>query len=232
MTTIIGRAGWGAKPAESRTPWNPDTLSGVAVHHFAVPRSASSKTGSAALMRGVQRAHMAGEFSDIAYNHCFDKWGQIFEGRGFNVQTGANGNQVVNKTHAAICYMGDSDLDGFPEAAQDAAAFLLSEWFKRGVSVKVVSHGDISPDGTDCPGGKAEAWVHSGAWKKDLPSAKRVQFMLRDDGEIIAKSRVVPIEQSFERMKLFRQFTDTLTHKRLAAEGAKGLVGFERRVLL
>jgi hypothetical protein len=231
---IISREAWGAKAPESRTAWNPDLLLGVAVHHFAIPRSALVKSGSAALMRSVQTAHQNGEFNDIAYNHCFDKWGQIFEGRGFNFQTGANGNQTVNRTYAAICYMGDSDKDGFPEAAQDAAGWLLKEWFKRGVSVRTLTHKQVNPEPTGCPGVAAGNWVTSGAWKKDLPSARRVQFEVWDDSTRLLTSRAITPGDAAEMKKLteFDEFSRKRRLENMQAEGKIGNVVTVRRVLL
>lgn len=237
MPTIISRSVWGAAPPESSTPWNPDNLLGVVVHHFAIPRSASSPAGSAALVRSVQRAHQAGEFSDIAYNHVFDKFGQIFEGRGFGIMTGAH--TPLNSTHAAICYMGDSDLDGFPEAAQKAAAWLLKEWFKRGAGVSVKAHGDIAANPTGCPGRAAGGWVRSGAWKADLPGEERrlVQYLLMDEGEVLDRSRRVPVAESLDRLKKFMASDAVLTaHARMKAEssadGKLGRVGIARKVTI
>ena len=188
---IVTRAEWGALPPNSPlTPWNPDNLLGVVVHHFAIPRSATTAAGSDELMRSVQRAHKAGDFIDIAYNFCFDKFGQIFEGRGFGFQTGAH--TPLNSTHASICYIGDSDKDGFPEAAQDAAGWLLREWFNRGTGVSVKPHGAIAAEPTGCPGITAKNWVTSGAWKADLPDNRRWEYRLVDkDGKVLDKSAVV-----------------------------------------
>lgn len=233
MPTIVSRADWGAEPAESKTAWDPDDLLGIGVHHFAIPRSASSPSGSDDLMRSVQRSHQAGEFSDIAYNHCFDKFGQIFEGRGFGFQTGANGNQAVNRTHAAICYMGNSDLDGFPEAAQDAAGWLLKQWFNRGTGLDVEPHSDLSPEGTACPGDRARTWVNSGAWRADLPQTRRVQFLLLDDGVIVDKSLRAPVSESKHRWEIFRNSdAGDKAHARMAAEGSRGSVQFVRKIVI
>jgi hypothetical protein len=238
---IISRAEWGAVPPKARVIWNPDLLLGVAVHHFAKPRAASTLAGSKAQMRSVQAFHMGpgglgvkDGGSDIAYNHCVDKRGAIFEGRGFNVQTGANGNGTVNRTYASVCYMGDSDLDGFPEPAQDAIAWVLKEWFKRGVSVRTVAHGDISPDGTACPGNAAENWVHSGAWRRDLPSPRRVQFEVWDDSTRLLTSRAITPGDAAEMKKLaeFDEFSRKRRLENMQAEGKIGNVVTVRRVLL
>ena len=141
MADIISRAEWGARPPRAPlTRWNISLLHGVTIHHFASPRSASRPAGSAALMQRVQRAHQAGEFFDIAYNFCFDRFGQIFEARGWQWQSGGNGTTDANRNYLAFCYMGHSDLDGFPEAAQDACGQLLREAFRRGVDRVVVPH--------------------------------------------------------------------------------------------
>jgi hypothetical protein len=103
---IISRREWGAKPAESVTPWNPNDLFGVTVHWFGIPAAAPRHELCDDLVRSVQRAHQGGEFNDIAYNHLFCPHGFAYEGRGFDRQTGANGTTSANRHYAAVCYMG------------------------------------------------------------------------------------------------------------------------------
>jgi N-acetylmuramoyl-L-alanine amidase CwlA len=227
---IISRAEWSAEdPERPLTPWDPSLLHGVTVHHFASPSSAAMAAGSARLMQGVQRSHKAGEFTDIAYNFCFDKFGQVFEGRGFGFQTGANGTTDANRHYASICYMGDSDKDGFPEQAQKAAAWLLLEWFKRGTDRVVVPHRKWT--GSTCPGAAAHAWVVNGGWKADLPQAKKVRWELWDDEKLLSKSATVPVEDSAERLKAFLGRVGGTIDKVAAAEGNLGRVQLRRRVI-
>jgi hypothetical protein len=123
---IIPRAEWGARPPESSTPCDPATLHGVTIHWFGLPAAAKTHDRCDDLVRAVQKGHMAGEFSDIAYNHLFCPHGAAYEGRGFNRQTGANGTTAANRHYAAICYMaGHSKADGVrDEDLLDAVADL------------------------------------------------------------------------------------------------------------
>ena len=58
--TIISRAGWGAKPAESVTPWNPANLLGICQHWFGSPKAAAPTpavtTSSAPSSAPIRRA--------------------------------------------------------------------------------------------------------------------------------------------------------------------------------
>jgi hypothetical protein len=230
---IVPKSRWGGRPADSCTGQDPDDLLGVTIHHTASPRSASSASGSAALVRGVQNFHMdtsPEDYVDIAYNFLFDKWGQIFQGRGWACRSGANGTSESNRTHLSFCYIGHSDLDGFPQAAQDACAWLLSEAFKKGVGQHVVPH-SFWGTGTACPGNKIRNWVASGAWR--IP-AKQVRYLLLDEGEVVFKSGKVPLSESKERLKTFlarlrSEDVDAL-HKQLADEGKTGAVKLARKV--
>jgi hypothetical protein len=231
---LVSRAAWGAVPAESVTPWNPADLLGVTVHHFASPRAASTHAGCDDLMRGVQRGHMAGEFNDIAYNHCFCPHGVVFEARGFGAQTGANGTTAANRGYAAICFMGHTGLDGFPEVAQKAGAWLLSQWFKRGTNQVVVPHRKWT--GSECPGEPGHTWVVSGAWKNDLPdpAPTRMRWEAWDEGERIAESVTEPIgDVAVEnaRLKTFVSSNLGLLGRAARNEGGVGDVKIVRRVL-
>jgi hypothetical protein len=231
--SIISRSGWNARAPDSCTSQNPDGLLGVTVHHTASPRSVSAASLSAALVRGIQNFHMDTSpegYVDIAYNFLFDKFGQIFTGRGWNCRSGANGTGEANRTHLSFCYLGHSDLDGFPELAQDACAFLIAEAFKKGVGRHVVPH-SFWGTGTACPGNAARNWVNSGAWKADLPTAKRVRYEVWDGGERQMASTEAPIENSRDKLANFLQNHVGGIHKLLAEEGKSGDVRLIRRVL-
>lgn len=233
---LVTREQWGAKDPKATNKWTISNLFGVTVHHFASPRHASTPAGSAALMRGVQAGHMApgglgakDGGNDIAYNFCFDDFGDIYIGRGWPNMTGANGTTFANLHYLAFCYMGHSDLDPFSEKAQDSCALLISQAFKKGVDREVVPHKKWT--GSSCPGNRGLAWVTGGGWKKDLPTVKRVRFELWDDARMITKSEIVPISQSAERWHDFEKRVSDKAHALLAAEGERGSVQFRRRVL-
>jgi hypothetical protein len=235
--SIITRAQWGGRPADSCTSQNPANLLGVTIHHTASPRAPDSGGKSATLVRGIQTFHMDisdQKYVDIAYNFLFDDFGQIFAGRGWTCRSGANGTTESNRTHLSFCYIGNSDSDPFNDTAQKACAWLLREAFKKGVGMHVVPHSHWGT-GTACPGAKAKAWVTSGAWKADMPSTRRVQYLLMDDGVIKWKSSVSAASESRDRMKKFLNRLETEQdaelHKLLAEEGRSGKVSLVRKVL-
>jgi hypothetical protein len=202
--TIISRAGWGAKPAESVTPWNPASLLGICQHWFGSPKAASTHAGCDDLLRSVQRSHQAGEFNDIAYNFGVCPHGSVYELRGWNRQTGANGTNEANRTLLAIVYMAGVG-DPLTPAGKESLIALYAEAFRRGVGVKAVGHGSVAPTGTDCPGAQLRNFLSSGVWRPAPPSPK-IKFVLMDgEGKQLAESMAVDGS------------TATLRRKRLAA---------------
>src|SRR5262245_54844661 len=156
---IISRDGWGAAKPRSRTPRSPSQLDGVAVHWFGKPNAAASHDGCDDLLRGVQRGHMAGEFTDIAYNHAVCPHGSAYELRGFGVQTGANGFGSVNRSHAAIVYMAGVG-DPFTDVAKPVLNDVIEAWQKKGAGSDVKPHGAFT--GSECPGPEITRWIAAG----------------------------------------------------------------------
>lgn len=231
MAGIISRSDWGARAPESITPWNVANLLGICYHHFGSPRAADDHSGCDNLMRSVQNFHMDvsdEDFVDIAYNFCVCPHGFVFEGRGWDHQTGANGTTVANQTFLAVCYMGNSDEDGFRELAQDASAKLFASGFKKGINRVVVPHRKFT--GSECPGDKAHAWVTSGDWKKDLPSVNRVRWEAWDDGDMLEASIWVEPSKSDERLAMFVEGHKGKLDNTAQEEGKSGDVRLVRRV--
>lgn len=165
---IEPRSSWRAKPAKKFTTSDPKKLKGVVIHWFGVPRAVKEHKDCPALIRSVQRSHQAGEFSDIAYSHLVCQHGVVYTGRGFDRQTGANGNRTVNRTYGAVCAMiGEGDK---PSGELKAALTeLIGEWRKRGAGDEVIRHGSIT--GSECPGPELSAWVNVKGYEvKKLPA--------------------------------------------------------------
>lgn len=128
MTTPrISRAQWGARPPEGPPTRVPST-DGTALHWvgpgtWGAAGSIGRHSLCAGKVRGIQRSHQAGEWRDIAYNEVCCPHGYRFEGRGHNVQTGANGSSAGNRSHYAILALvgvGDAVTTQLLEALEDA----------------------------------------------------------------------------------------------------------------
>jgi hypothetical protein len=164
---IITRAQWGAtaRPANAAT-WNPDNLIGIGVHWFGIPDGNTDHSKCDDQMRGVQAGHKAGEFNDIAYNHCVCPHGKVYEARGYGYQTGANGTTEANRNYAAVCVMlgKRNPVAMFNKTVQDALIETLYSWFDRGTGRTVKRHGYWT--GSECPGPTIGAWVDARKWIK------------------------------------------------------------------
>lgn len=180
---IISRTGWGAQPPKSRTPWpnGVAALEGICQHWFGTPKAASSHDGCAALLRSVQRSHMApGGLgvptggSDIAYNLAVCPHGIIYSLRGWDIQTGANGTMQANRTLLAVVYMAGTG-DPLTAKGRDSLIALYQEAFRKGIGVKAVGHGSIS--GSECPGPQLRNFLASGVWRP-APVRPKVRYRL------------------------------------------------------
>jgi hypothetical protein len=182
--TIISRAGWGAKPAESVTPWNPASLLGICQHWFGSPKASAAHAGCDDLLRAVQRTHQAGEFNDIAYNFGVCPHGSVYELRGWNRQTGANGDDTANKTLLAVVYMAGVG-DALTPNARDSLIALYNMAFAKGVGVKAVGHGTIT--GSECPGAPLRNFLASGVWRPKPPAPDKWRYVVTNaEGKQIA----------------------------------------------
>jgi hypothetical protein len=138
------------------------SLDGVAVHWFASPKWARKHADCPALLRSVQRAHMAGEYSDIAYGHAVCNHGTVYELRGFSRTVGANGERYPgdkfpwnNKYGAVVVMIGVGQKPS--KKALTSLRWILAEYPRRGAGLRVITHGSIT--GSACPGPELTRWV-------------------------------------------------------------------------
>jgi len=175
--SIVSRKEWHAKSPRSVTRRAPSELAGVAIHWFGKPSAAKSHDGCAALLRGVQRDHMApgglgatGGANDIGYNHAVCPHGVAFDLRGFGVQTGANGDAKSNREYAAIVYMAGT---GDKPTAEALAVLteLIRMWQAKGAGPLVKPHRFFTD--TECPGPDLLKWVdlEPPPWSSEGPNS-------------------------------------------------------------
>jgi hypothetical protein len=175
---FVSRAQWGARPPKSVTRRPPSALAGVAVHWFGEPGAAGSHEGCAALLRSVQRTHMApgglgakNGGADIAYNHAVCPHGSAFTLRGFGVQTGANGDNESNRAYAAVVYMAGTG-NRVTKEALPVLAEVIRMWQAKGAGPLVKPHHFFT--GSTCPGPDLLKWVDlkPHPWAKGGSSAR------------------------------------------------------------
>ena len=167
---LITRAEWGARPRGngSVTPFTPR---GCCVHWegegWAWPWAHSTCDDK---VRQIQAYHMDGKgWSDIAFNFLACPHGYVFEGRGLNRRSSANGTWDANTWWYAVQCMWGSKSGSVPEALLTAGRDAIDYCrLKGGAGPELRGHRDLHE--TDCPGDQLYAWAHKGAPRPAVPT--------------------------------------------------------------
>jgi hypothetical protein len=164
---MITRAEWGARPPRSVTTFTPSY--GTTSHWEGPHMGTFPHASCAAKVRGIQAFHMDSRgWQDIAYTYLTCPHGFVFEGRGRDVRTAANGTTQGNSTAYAVCYLGGED-DPFTDAARAAQRAALDRLDRiGGAGPGRNCHRDWKP--TACPGDVICGWVRAGQPIPDTPS--------------------------------------------------------------
>jgi hypothetical protein len=128
-------------------------------------------------VRDIERSHEYGNgWGDIAYNFLPCPHGYIFEGRGLNVRSSANGNAARNLARYAVCYLGgasDKFTDDGEQAIRDAVSLLHD---RGGARLDVNGHRDGWS--TACPGDDIYRWLNRVDWTNleddDMPTVEEI----------------------------------------------------------
>ena len=152
---LYTRDDWGAVPAKrSIRAWRPGQPTSKTAHYTArdVPVDAEASFFMARL-RDVQEFHLdhaVEDWADIAYNFAVDPLGNVYECRGWDVQSGAQ--REGNPFSLAVVYLG-GPATPFTSRAQRAFAWIGEQrpgpWYRH-------AHWGST---TDCPGHHVGAWV-------------------------------------------------------------------------
>lgn len=168
---FVSREEWGAKPPKHQpAPLAHGAMLGMAVHYEAQDSEAVPHDKCDDRVRQVQRFHQEDRgWNDIAYSWLVCRHGVIYEGRGWDVRTAAQGTDHGNDCYHAVCYLDDdrlATLDVTPEAAS-ALAQVINECRASGRGADVQPHSHFHS--TTCPGPELRAWVRARGWEKAVP---------------------------------------------------------------
>ena len=103
--------------------------------------------------------HKRTGYSDLAYNLVVCPHGNILQGRGVNVRSGANGNHELNIKYGAVLWLlgaGERGTD-----PQIAAAVRAAKLVAPSAPTTYKAHSAVRPGGTACPGPWVTTWVGS-----------------------------------------------------------------------
>jgi hypothetical protein len=121
---------------------------------------------SAARLEEYRRLHTGLQpvgrgWKDIAYNVAFDVEGRVFDARGVEHMSAANGNQTVNASHGAALFLLGSGDPPSPAMLDAFAAWRWDVWLRAWPDARgVVGHRDLTS--TDCPGPAVHQLVRAG----------------------------------------------------------------------
>lgn len=172
METIT-REQWGAAPPTGVLyPWGLGTPIGGVVHWIGVPDldvNGDQEYWSRKL-RGIQRYEQTQQnYTDIAYSMLFDPQGRIYEGRGWNWRSGANGSSQYNRSHLSFCYCAGPGVP-LTAAAKTALSKLDAEARRRFATYReLTTHRRVRPSPTACPGAELGYYVEE-EFKPGVPS--------------------------------------------------------------
>lgn len=197
MVQYVPRPGWThtARPDKLARLVGAE-LAGVAVHYEGGPGLGSSCT----LAQSVQRLEQirvshtapppAGKgWQDIAYTACTDQAGRVFDLRGIEHRSAANGDQRVNRSHGAFLFLiGVGDVPTLA-AVEAFTTWRRDVWLKRWPHAgAVVGHRDLHA--TECPGGALYRLVKAGQWARPTQQQEDPMAISDDDVQRIAAAVV------------------------------------------
>jgi len=167
---IISRDSWGAKPAKNKYS-KLGEVKGLVIHWSAYPIA----VGNQAEMdqaKTIQRLHQVDRgWNDIAYNFLVGDTGQIYEGRGWENRSaaqGGNSRQEINynnKHYVAVCWLGGSK----PTDKPSDKAIESVKWLYSQVGGELRPHSSFKQ--TACPGD---------AWRQHIIEGLKVQEVSND----------------------------------------------------
>lgn len=162
MFELTKRAAWGARAPEGKVELDRQKVKEVAVHYSAAETPlGEDHQKCAGRVRAIQKYHMdTRDYSDIAYNFLVCQHGGVFEGRGWDVKSGAT--YGANHYTIAVCYLG-ADKAGrrdTTDAAYRAIHSVIVEAKKRYPIEAVQPHSAYKA--TSCPGDEIRAWISKG----------------------------------------------------------------------
>lgn len=158
---FVSRSAWGATARGATPASHPigSTL-GITAHWEGPGMGGFPHRLCARKVQTIQRFHKYTRgWADIAYNAVVCPHGYVFEGRGPNVKSAANGWEQVNDDWYAVCYLGGTG-DPFTDAGRDGFRQAF-EWLATEGNAGPKRNGHRDHKATTCPGDAIYAWVHS-----------------------------------------------------------------------
>jgi hypothetical protein len=135
----------------------------LTVHYVGSPSVGVSEANVAGFIKNIERGQMAKDpaMSAISYNFLIDKYGRVWEGRGFSYRNAANGAGSNNATSLSVCVLVGVNDNNPTGSILFALRVLWKHCLVRCLNiVDVQGHRDVRA--TACPGDALYKLVSSG----------------------------------------------------------------------
>jgi LysM repeat protein len=171
MAAIIPASTWGRELRGTPPRLNLSGVTEMTVHYTGTARVTATADQIAARIKATERHHFNRTdafYSAVGYNFAIDKWGRIWELRGFDYRNAANGT-ASNSTSFSVCVLvGVEDNTPTPEIVAALQALYAEGVRRTGRRLAVKGHQEHKA--TACPGGALQALVRSGRIQNPPPA--------------------------------------------------------------
>lgn len=164
---IIPATTWGRQITGSPSKSKPRQITELTIHYTGAMSFNTSRNGIAAAIKRIEKNHVARpkeNMSTLGYNFLIDKWGRIWEGRGFGIRNGANGSSS-NDTSFSVCLLVGVEDNKLPQVMVDAIRSLRIE-IERRTKNEIVVRGHRDHISTSCPGEQVYRQIKRGMFSK------------------------------------------------------------------
>jgi hypothetical protein len=180
MTTIT-RADWRARSAPAAEPLNASEVIGLAFHWPAMSKPLYGVAAVSAALRNWQAYHMDTHgWRDIGYQVAVDQDGNRYILRGLDGQSGANGDEDVNRRYGAVLLVlapGEHPTDAM---VREVHVVVRDHRRLFPKSRLLVGHNDVRPEATACPGPAVMRLLSEGAFNPPPTWPERLDAKIRE----------------------------------------------------
>jgi hypothetical protein len=217
MSEIIPASTWGR--TLKGTPPRPGVVTEMTVHYTGAPSVNATPDEIPARIKRTEQGQMAKDpnLSAVGYNFFIDKWGRIWEGRGYTYRNAANGGDSVHFTKKSsnpwtmsVCLIiGVKDNQPTPEIVT-ALRWLWRDMNRQfGRTLNIQGHQAHRP--TACPGVEVMKLINSGGITSKGYNVTRIAGANRYETAVEVSKRAFPAGAAVAIIVSGLNFPDALT---------------------
>ena len=159
---VYNRSRWNARPTWSNISLMTE-ITKITVHHTGEVFEGVGFQENANRILAYQTTHQNdNDWADIGYHFLIDRAGRIWEGRPLKYQGAHAGNPQLNRGNIGISVIGNYNEQSVTTAQQRTLTGfirILCSVYGLSPSKQVVTHREIRPGGTECPGSRLQSFV-------------------------------------------------------------------------